>query len=117
VSRGARRRRVLAIIATDATFERVPHRGAEVWRGKCLHCGRWLVIDASGEPVSEATIEHIVPRTHGGRDALENLGLACGRCNRGKGVRHDVRRADDPKLLEIIARLEARRRERWRDPR
>ncbi|WP_244224560.1 hypothetical protein [Corallococcus sicarius] len=34
----AKRRRVLDIIATDATFERVPHRGADVWMGKCLHC-------------------------------------------------------------------------------
>jgi hypothetical protein len=29
-------------------------------------------------------IEHIVPRKHGGSDALDNLALACVRCNRSK---------------------------------
>ena len=30
-------------------------------------------------------IEHIVPRKHGGDDSLQNLALACIRCNLGKG--------------------------------
>jgi 5-methylcytosine-specific restriction endonuclease McrA len=85
----SKRRRVLDIIATDATFERTEFRGREVWLGKCLHCNAHLMVDLNGDPISRATIEHIIPRTHGGTDALENLGLACARCNQGKGTRHD----------------------------
>lgn len=45
------------------------------------------MVDLNGDPISRATLEHIIPRTHGGTDALENLGLACARCNQGKGSR------------------------------
>jgi 5-methylcytosine-specific restriction endonuclease McrA len=57
-----------------------------------------------------------VPLGHGGTDELENLALACGACNHEKGVRHDRRRRDDPKLAEVVERLRRRRRERWRAP-
>jgi 5-methylcytosine-specific restriction endonuclease McrA len=112
-----KRQRILAIVATDRTFEpgEGPGTRAPVWIGKCLHCNAHLVIAADGEPISRATIEHIVPRTHGGTDALENLGLACARCNLQKGVRHDTRRADDPRAREVVSRLLERRRARWRD--
>lgn len=112
----AKRRRVLGIIATDATFERVPHRGAEVWQGKCLHCNAHLTVSLDGEPISRATIEHIVPRGAGGTDALENLGLACARCNQGKGSRHDANFHRDARARELVDRLLQKRRERWRDP-
>jgi 5-methylcytosine-specific restriction endonuclease McrA len=112
----SKRRRILDIIATDRTFARAEHRGGEVWAGKCLHCNTHLYVALDGEPISRATIEHILPRAHGGTDALENLGLACARCNAQKGVRHDARRASDPRAREVIAQLAARRRERWRDP-
>jgi hypothetical protein len=39
----SKRRRVLDIIATDATFERTDFRGREVWLGKCLHCNAHLM--------------------------------------------------------------------------
>jgi hypothetical protein len=38
------------------------------------------------------------------------------RCNTEKGVRHDLRRATDPKLQAVVERLQERRRARWRDP-
>jgi 5-methylcytosine-specific restriction endonuclease McrA len=110
----SKRRRVLDIIATDSTFERADFRGREVWLGKCLHCNAHLMVDLSGEPISRATIEHIIPRTHGGTDALENLGLACARCNQGKGTRHDPRYRTDERAQQLVARLQERRRERWR---
>ncbi|MDC0710109.1 HNH endonuclease [Stigmatella sp. ncwal1] len=112
----SKRRRVLDIIATDSTFERIVFRDHEVWLGKCLHCNAHLMVSLQGEPISRATIEHIIPRTHGGTDALENLGLACARCNQGKGSRHDPRYLKDARAQELVARLQARRRERWRDP-
>lgn len=111
-----KRQRILAIVATDSTFERAEQRGQAVWIGKCLHCNAKLVVDESGEPISRATIEHILPRTHGGTDALANLALACARCNGEKGVRHDTRHRDDPRAKEIRERLLERRRARWRDP-
>jgi 5-methylcytosine-specific restriction endonuclease McrA len=112
----AKRRRILEIIATDATFERSEFRGHEVWIGKCLHCNTHLIVDLKGEPVSRATIEHIVPQAHGGTEELENLGLACARCNHGKGRRHDHRYHKDARAQELVQRLLARRRERWREP-
>ena len=112
----AKRRRILDIIATDATFERSEFRGHEVWIGKCLHCNTHLIVGLSGEPVSRATIEHIVPQALGGTDALENLALACARCNQGKGKRHDPHYHRDARAQELVQRLLARRRARWRDP-
>ncbi len=112
----SKRRRILDIVATDATFERTEYRGREVWLGKCLHCNAHLLIGLDGEPISRATIEHIIPQAHGGTDALENLALACARCNQGKGKRHDPHYHRDARAQELVTRLQARRRERWRDP-
>jgi HNH endonuclease len=112
----AKQRRVLAIVATDRTFEPSRHGTAPVWVGACIHCKSPLTIDADGTPVSAATIEHIWPQRHGGGNDLDNLALACGRCNRGKGARHDVRPKGDARLLEIVEELRRRRRERWREP-
>lgn len=110
------RRRLLWIAATDRTFARAQAADGPVLAGKCLHCGRKLLLRSDGEPVSRATIEHIVPKSHGGTDALDNLGIACARCNHGKGMRLDVRRPDDPTLRRVIETLQERRRARWREP-
>ena len=48
----------------------------------CFYCGRQL---ATGEPFSRPTIEHVVPVSRGGSNALENLVLACKPCNLAKG--------------------------------
>jgi 5-methylcytosine-specific restriction endonuclease McrA len=108
------RRRLLWIAATDATFELDHDR--RVIEGKCIHCGRRLRLRVDGKPISRATIEHIVARTHGGGDELENLAIACAGCNAGKGHRLDVRSADDPKLQQVQSTLAQRRRRRWRSP-
>ena len=53
--------------------------------GKCRYCG---------EPVkrSEMTVDHVIPLSAGGLDRLDNLSLACLRCNqeKGDGVAVDV---------------------------
>lgn len=113
MSRAQKRRLVLAVVATDTTFVPAEQGG---FIGRCLHCNAHLWIREDGEPVSRATLEHIVPQHHGGTDALRNLGLACARCNHGKGARHDRRRRDDPKLVALIESLQRKRDERWRDP-
>ena len=110
------RRRILAIVLTDSTFERTIVREREVWVGRCIHCNAHLQISLDGEPISRATIEHILPRGHGGSDDPANLALACARCNHQKGRRHDVRARGDPRLLELVERLRQRRLARWRGP-
>ncbi|HTP29418.1 MAG TPA: HNH endonuclease signature motif containing protein [Anaeromyxobacteraceae bacterium] len=113
-SSSARQQRVLAIVATDRTFEQVEYHGRLAWAGKCIHCNRHLLVGYDGTLLGTASIEHIIPKTHGGTDDLENLALACAACNGEKGVRHDHRPRDDPKLIAMIDRLQRRRRERWR---
>jgi 5-methylcytosine-specific restriction endonuclease McrA len=108
-----KRRHILDIVRTDRTFERVDFRGNEVWQGKCIHCNAHLMVGLDGEPISKATIEHIFPQVHGGTNDLENLALACARCNRQKS-RHDRQQVNDPKLTEVVDRLRRRRQERWR---
>lgn len=107
---------VLAVVATDTTFVRARYGDHEAFIGKCLHCGARLVVGLEGEPVSRATIEHVLPRAHGGTDALENLALACARCNSEKGVRHDSKPRFDGRLAEVVESLAKRRMERWVEP-
>jgi 5-methylcytosine-specific restriction endonuclease McrA len=109
-------RLLLWCAATDRTFTRTQIDGVHALVGKCIHCGRKLALDLSGQPLSRATLEHILPRHHGGTDALENLAIACDRCNAQKGYRHDCRRNDDPRLSRVVETLRARRHERWREP-
>lgn len=114
-----RHRLILDICRTDRTFE-LADRGAgrrqRVWWGKCIHCNARLVVGLDGRPDRGVTIEHIQPRNHGGTDELENLALACARCNHAKGRRLDARPAGDPALIEMVERLRSRRERRWRDP-
>ncbi len=112
----ARRRAelILAIIATDTTWSLRDVRGERLWVGRCIFCNRALTVAEDGTVTSRATIEHIVPRSHGGDDAIENLALACVGCNNEKGMRHDARPRGDPRLEVIIAALQQKRRERWR---
>jgi 5-methylcytosine-specific restriction endonuclease McrA len=105
----------LAAAVTDATFERQMLDGKRVWIGKCVHCNSKLVIADDGRSLGEATLEHVWPQAQGGTDEVTNLAVACARCNREKGTRHDHR--GGARLEEVVALLQARRLERWRDPR
>lgn len=111
-----RGQRVLAIIATDRTFTKQRVRDELMWVGKCLHCNTTLCVALDGDTRGQATIEHILPRGHGGTDALPNLALACARCNQQKGVRIDSRSPNDPRLTEVVEQLLTRRQKRWRAP-
>jgi 5-methylcytosine-specific restriction endonuclease McrA len=110
------RRLLLWCAATDSSFERADVAGETVLTGKCIHCGARHVIALDGRPRTRASVEHIVPRTHGGTDDLANLAIACERCNFAKGVRLDPRRLDDPTLQRVVATLQARRAARMREP-
>lgn len=111
----ATRRKLLWAAATDRTFHKRDVNGKPALVGKCIHCRRAIVVSLDESP-SSATVEHILPRNHGGTDAIDNLALACAGCNQGKGSRLDHRPIDDPKLQEVIATLRARRAERRREP-
>jgi 5-methylcytosine-specific restriction endonuclease McrA len=111
-------RLLLWAAATDHTFEeqRVGPSQQRVLSGKCIHCGRRHTLTPAGEPLSSATIEHIVPKNHGGDDSITNLAIACTRCNVLKGSRLDCRQWDDPVLQRVIATLQDRRAQRRREP-
>jgi 5-methylcytosine-specific restriction endonuclease McrA len=111
----AKQLRVLAIVATDRTYEPAMLDGERVWVGKCIHCNSKLTIADDGTPISRATIEHIWPRTHGGENDIENIALACAGCNRSKS-HHDRQHKANEKLGEIVEELRRRRADRWRDP-
>ena len=49
-------------------------------KGRCQFCGRQM-------QYADATIDHIVPRSRGGRHHLKNLQLLCKECNQEKGDR------------------------------
>ncbi len=105
---------LLAAAVTDSTFAPSHLEGARVWIGKCLHCKTRLVVGDDGRSHGEATLEHVWPQAQGGGDELENLAVACSRCNRQKGARHD--HALGPRLREVSDALRAKRLARWRDP-
>ena len=46
----------------------------------CCHCSKPLTFDTM-------TVEHLLPRSRGGSEAIENLRPACGPCNFGRGNR------------------------------
>lgn len=112
------RRLLLWAAATDRTFElrRSGPQQTRVLYGKCIHCKTRHEIATDGTPLTHATVEHIVPRHHGGLDTLDNIAVACARCNALKGTRHDCRPFDDPTLQRVIATLEERRKARRREP-
>lgn len=101
------------IAESDTTFR----RAGRDWVGKCLICGGPVRFDAqTGEG---ATIEHIIPRTLGGGNTLDNLGITHSRCNGEKGRHWDAgrrRRADPERYREIVDRLRIERLRRWREP-
>lgn len=106
-----RQDRILEIVHTDRTFRQVDGG----WGGKCIHCNTALFVTDDGALVGKASVEHIVPRAHGGTDEIRNLALACVQCNNEKGRRHDVKGPGDPGYEKVVGLLQERRRRRWRE--
>jgi len=105
---------LLAAAVTDKTFARTVLDGRTVWMGKCIHCNTKLVVSDDGRRLGEATLEHVIPEAKGGTNDIVNLAVACARCNREKGKRHDHH--DGERAKQVVDALRARRSERWRDP-
>jgi 5-methylcytosine-specific restriction endonuclease McrA len=55
-------------------------------KGKCFYCKRMVKVKhvQRNDPL-RATLDHVVPRSHGGKDSRKNLVLACFQCNQAKG--------------------------------
>lgn len=57
-------------------------------RGKCCFCCRMMVADIDFHSQGLlATIEHVIPRSKGGRNHISNYTLSCSPCNNKRGVR------------------------------
>lgn len=60
--------------------KRVKLRAAwEKVKGICWICERYV-------PLHEATLDHVMPKSHGGRYSTRNLRVACRRCNTERGT-------------------------------
>jgi 5-methylcytosine-specific restriction endonuclease McrA len=51
------------------------------WR--CAFCG--VRMEGTGSEANAPTFEHIIPRSKGGSDQLENIVISCWRCNHLRG--------------------------------
>ena len=72
-------------------------------RNKCQYCGKVF-------PTSELSLDHVVPRAQGGKDAWDNLVCACIKCNARKGGRTPeqanmrfIKKPERPKRNPLIA--------------
>lgn len=70
------------------SFDKLPRHGVRFNRrnvfardsNRCQYCGRRF-------PTSELSLDHVLPRSLGGRSSWDNLVCACTRCNARKGGR------------------------------
>ncbi|MCL5965740.1 MAG: HNH endonuclease [Deltaproteobacteria bacterium] len=82
VGRMIRVPRVIVLVA----YDRVPRRNVRFSRhnifirdrNRCQYCGR-------NYPRSELNLDHVVPRSRGGRTSWENIVCSCLECNKRKG--------------------------------
>ena len=58
-------------------------RLAEQQNWRCCWCG--IRMEGAGFALDAPTFEHIVPRSKGGTDELDNIAVACRRCNEERG--------------------------------
>lgn len=74
---------------------------------RCEYC----LVRQEHVPFARLQIEHVRPKKHGGDDSLENLALACNRCNFSKGPNLS---GIDPETRSV-ALLFNPREQRWQD--
>jgi len=105
-------------------YRRIPHQSRALSRknillrdrNTCQFCGRVF-------PSSDLTLDHVVPRSRGGRSSWENLVACCYQCNNSKGDRTPeeagLKLARRPRPFTLhtsrqLMRLIGHRDERWR---
>jgi 5-methylcytosine-specific restriction endonuclease McrA len=69
-----------------AQRRRIRDRLMTHYGGRCFYCGTVTVSsDGTGPHLpQEATIDHIIPRSKGGRNRLTNAVLSCRACNNAR---------------------------------
>lgn len=79
----------------------------------CQYCGKRL-------PKSELTIDHVIPRSRGGKTEWSNVVVACRRCNQHKGNRTPkeagmklLRKPFEPRYVAIVILGDGSRQESW----
>ncbi len=91
-------------------FVNVPRRGAAYSRRAVLDRDRWTCVYCGAQPGerqgrvlvrADFTVDHIVPRSRGGRNSWTNTACACYRCNQRKADR-------TPKEAGMALRFEPR---------
>ena len=95
---------------------RVPFSRRNIYKRdhyKCQYCG-------AKPPLSELTVDHLTPRSAGGRSTWENCVLACLRCNRRKANRtltesglRLLRPAREPRWSPCLSIPIGKRRASW----
>lgn len=61
----------------------------------CFYCRKDM------KTMSSMTIEHLTPRSHGGGNFLDNLALACAKCNERRGSFNLVDYCSNVTVLEL----------------
>jgi len=105
-------------------YDRLPQRAVRLNRRNifardencCQYCGRHF-------PASELSIDHVVPRSQGGRAQWRNMVCACTSCNKRKGGRTPggagmrlIRKPVAPRRSPIIRlKLRLRKYESWKN--
>ena len=74
-------------------------------RNRCQYCGKRF-------PTSELSLDHVIPRSRGGRTSWENIVCSCTECNAHKGGRLPrearmrlIRKPERPKRSPVILSL------------
>jgi len=104
-------------------YVRIPYRlRLPVSRRGVLARDRWTCQYCGGQPKKpDLTIDHVVPRSQGGRKEWTNLVAACTRCNHRKGGRTPsqagmrlMARPEEPRYVALALIEGGDRYERWR---
>jgi 5-methylcytosine-specific restriction endonuclease McrA len=76
-----------ALRSTGSTYHWRKIRAKVLLRDQncCYYCGQ-----------EATTVDHLLPRSKGGNDSMDNLVAACTKCNYSKGGRFFVRRSTPP---------------------
>jgi 5-methylcytosine-specific restriction endonuclease McrA len=95
----------------------VPNRLNLLWRdgNQCQYC-------AENFSSSDLTLDHIIPKSRGGRNTWENLVVACKKCNQKKGAKipqeadmHPIRQPVKPRLSVLRTVSNNEISELWRN--
>ena len=78
-------------------------------RERAAYRSEFCQLSQSDSPLAALRIEHIIPKFHGGSDALDNLALACIDCNLHKGPNLTGIDPDTDTVTELFHP----RRDRW----